>query len=141
MLLYVNYHYILFSIIWKLYTQQIMSTGFKKIRLLCLSLTNLNQPLSKGAYILSPLMMYRPSITCSTPLPEENTRSWLSSKIKFTVWSKPLRVPWNKTKKQFIYYSFLIFLSKWSTFQYNYQLFIKVEVNSGGYLASHEAAR
>lgn len=37
--------------------------------------------------------MYNPSTTCSTPCEELNTRSWLSSKIKLMVWSKPFSVP------------------------------------------------
>lgn len=51
-------------------------------------------------YTLSPLTMYNPSTTCSTPCEELKTRSWLSSKIKLMVWSKPLRVPWKKTHKK-----------------------------------------
>lgn len=43
--------------------------------------------------------MYNPSTTCSTPCEELNTRSWLSSKIKLMVWSKPFSVPYKKKKK------------------------------------------
>lgn len=42
---------------------------------------------------LSPLTMYNPNTTCSTPCEELNTLSWLSSKIKLMVWSKPFSVP------------------------------------------------
>ena len=45
-------------------------------------------------YTLSPLMMWRPSCTCSTPWLELNTLSWLSSMIRLMVWSNPFRIPY-----------------------------------------------
>lgn len=51
-------------------------------------------------YTLSPRMRCKPNITCSTPWFGLYTRSWLSSKIIFIVWSNPLSVPW--TKKNYI---------------------------------------
>lgn len=45
-------------------------------------------------HMLSPLIMYRPSWTTSTPALLEYTRSWLPDNMRLIVWSNPLRVPW-----------------------------------------------
>lgn len=57
------------------------------------SAESVSSSISPMTATLSPLTMYNPSTTCSTPCEELNTRSWLSSKIKLMVWSKPFNVP------------------------------------------------
>lgn len=57
------------------------------------SAESVSSSISPMTATLSPLTMYNPNTTCSTPCEELNTRSWLSSKIKLMVWSKPFSVP------------------------------------------------
>lgn len=57
------------------------------------SAESVSSSISPMTATLSPLTMYNPSTTCSTPCEELNTRSWLSSSIKLMVWSKPFSVP------------------------------------------------
>ena len=57
------------------------------------SAESVSSSISPMTATLSPLMMYNPSTTCSTPCEELNTHSWLSSSIKLMVWSKPFSVP------------------------------------------------
>lgn len=57
------------------------------------SAESVSSSISPMTATLSPLTMYNPNTTCSTPCEELNTLSWLSSKIKLMVWSKPFSVP------------------------------------------------
>lgn len=57
------------------------------------STESVSSSISPMTATLSPLTIYNPSTTCFTPCEELNTRSWLSSKIKLMVWSKPFSVP------------------------------------------------
>lgn len=66
---------------------------------------NSHTELNLTTHTLSPLTMYSPSMTCSTPSELLYTRSWLSSRIRLMVWSKPFSWPW-KTALLWIYLSF-----------------------------------
>ena len=72
---------------------QVMSSSQKTIQVLVEAKTNLISLGPTFTHTLSPLTMYSPSWTCSTPPVALNTRSWLSSKIRLMVWSNPRNVP------------------------------------------------